>query len=242
MTNYDKKEISLDYFYKNRVKIFQKKRGYRFSVDSPILANFIPHSESDGLEIGSGSGIISLLLLYKKKFPFITGIEIQEDLFKLSEMSISANSFQSFFKVINDDFNIIFSDFKGIMNIFSNPPYLKIGIGHLSKNEEMKRGKFEIDIDLEQIVKKCSSILGRRGNLFLILPYDRFDELSDLSSKWGLFPVKFRKVLSFTDGKAERFLIQLSNYKGDPIELSPLVIYHSVGIYSEEMKDILAGR
>lgn len=242
MKNYDKDRISLDYFYKNRVKVFQHRKGYRFSVDSPILADFIPFSGYKGLEIGSGSGIISMLLLYRQKLPFITGIEIQKDLFALSKMSIEENSFQSVFEVINGDFIEICSEYKGIMNIFSNPPYLKTGIGHLSRNEEIRRGKFEVDIDLEQIVRSSSLILGDGGSLFLILPFDRFNELLDISHRNSLFPVKLRKVLSFTNGKPERFLIQLTNYKDDLNEVSPLIIYHSVGIYSDEMENILAGR
>ena len=242
MIKYDKDRISLDYFYKNRVKIFQNRKGYRFSVDSPILADFIPSSKYKGLEIGSGSGIISLLLLFRKKLPFITGIEIQKDLFELSKMSIEGNSLQDQFDVINADFSDIYSEYSGIMNIFSNPPYLKTGMGHLSRNVEVRKGKFEIDIDLEKIVGMSSSIMGKGGSLFLILPYDRFKELIDLSGQYGLFPVRLRKVLSFTDGKPERFLIQLTNYKDDLKENSPLIIYHSVGVYSDEMEDILAGR
>ena len=61
MIIYDRDRISLDYFYKNRVKIFQNRKGYRFSVDSPILADFIPSSKYKGLEIGSGSGKDTIL-------------------------------------------------------------------------------------------------------------------------------------------------------------------------------------
>ncbi len=242
MTLYDRERISLDYFYKNKVKIFQHRKGYRFSVDSPILADFIPGSGKNAIEIGSGSGVISLLLLYLKKFPFITGIEIQKDLFELTKMSIAENSLQSEFEVINGDFVEVCSDFKGIMNIFSNPPYLKTGIGHLSSNEEMRRGKFEIDIDLERLLAGCSLILGEGGNIFLIFPFERYKELIDIADTQGLFPVKLRKVLSFANGKPERFLIQLTNSKGDIEEVPPLIIYHSVGIYSDEMELILAGR
>ncbi len=128
------------------------------------------------------------------------------------------------------------------MNIFSNPPYLKTGIGHLSSNEEMRRGKFEIDIDLERLLAGCSLILGEGGNIFLIFPFERYKELIDIADTQGLFPVKLRKVLSFANGKPERFLIQLTNSKGDIEEVPPLIIYHSVGIYSDEMELILAGR
>ncbi len=242
MTRYDREKISLDYFYKNKVKIFQHKKGYRFSVDSPILADFIPVSADSALEVGSGSGVISLLLLYLKKFQFITGIEIQKGLAELTEMSIAENSLQSKFEVINGDFLEISPNYKGIMNIFSNPPYLKTGKGYLSNNEEMRRGRFEIDINLDRLLKGCSSILGKGGNVFLVFPYLRYEELIDIAGMQGLFPVKVRKVFSFENGKPERFLIQLTNSESDLEEIPPLIIYRSVGVYSDEMELILAGR
>ncbi len=242
MKDYDIDNISLDFFYKNQIKIFQNRKGYRFSVDSPILADFVPYSNNNGVEIGSGSGIISLLLLFRNKIPFITGIEIQKNLYELSLMSIKANEFQSKFKVINGDFNELYLQFKGIMNIFSNPPFFKKGIGHLSKNTEVRRGKFEIDIELSDIIKRSGEILGKGGNLFLILPFERFEELMKLSNNYKLYPARLRKVLSFQNGKPERFLIQLTNRKSDLKEESPLIIYSSLGLYSDEMENILAGR
>ena len=242
MRKYDREKITLDFFYKNKVKVFQNRIGYRFSVDSPILADFIPHSEYPGIEIGSGSGIISLLLLFRKKMPGVTGIEIQKSLCDLAEMSIEANGFEDVFKVVHGDFNRLFPGYKGVMNIFSNPPYLRTGLGHQSRNEEVRRGKFEIDITLEDILAKSGSILGEGGSLFLILPYDRYDELILISDRAGLFPSRIRRVYSLRNGKPERFLIQLTNYNSDLKEISPLIIYHSVGVYSDEMNEIFAGR
>lgn len=242
MRKYDSEKITLDFFYKNRVKVFQNRKGYRFSVDSPVLADFIPQSEYPGIEIGSGSGIISLLLLFRKKLPAVTGIEIQESLCELSEMSIEANGLRRVFTVVNGDFNRLYPEFKGVMNIFSNPPYLRTGLGHQSRNEEVRRGKFEIDITLEDLLVKSGSILGEGGNLFLILPFNRYEELIRLSGRAGLFPSRIRRVQSFRNGKPERFLIQLTNCNSDLEEISPLIIYHSVGVYSDEMNEIFAGR
>ncbi len=120
--------FSLDYFYRNQVKIYQNKKGYRFSVDSPILADFIPESNENAIEIGSGSGIISILVLFKNKLPLITGIEVQKKLYNLSLKSIRGNNMTERFTVINGDFNEVFEKFSGIKTIFSNPPYLQTNI------------------------------------------------------------------------------------------------------------------
>ena len=235
-------DVSLDFFYKNRVKVYQNKKGYRFSVDSPILADFVTGSDESGLEIGSGSGIISFLLLYKNKFPFITGIEIQKKLYDLSRQSIIENNKTEKFTVINGDFNELFENFSGIKTIFSNPPYLQTNIGRLSKNQEVRKAKFETALKLSQILKKSYKILGDRGSLFLILPFSRYEELTSISGKTGFHLAKLRRILSFKDSKPERFLIQLTNYECVFTEISPLVIYRTAGIYSDEMEKIFSGR
>jgi len=88
-------DITSGFFYKKKVIVFQRKKGYRFSVDSPILADFLPFSPNDNaLEIGTGSGIISLLALYKNKFSFIYGIEIQNKLSRLAKNKHTEKQFK----------------------------------------------------------------------------------------------------------------------------------------------------
>ena len=86
------KDETLDSFYLGRVLVLQKKRGYRFSVDAPLLADFIQTKESDELlELGTGNGIISLLLSIKP-FKHITAVEIQESLTDLALRNVRLNS------------------------------------------------------------------------------------------------------------------------------------------------------
>ncbi|MEI6614720.1 MAG: hypothetical protein WCL37_07465, partial [Chrysiogenales bacterium] len=92
-----------DAFYHGKVVIKQLKRGYRFAVDSPILADFLPHSHAPALEIGCGVGVVSLLALHLKKFPAITGVEIQEPLYRLAVDNAQANGMTEKFLVIQGD-------------------------------------------------------------------------------------------------------------------------------------------
>ncbi len=235
-------DITFDFFYKKKVIAIQRKRGYRFSVDSPILADFLPFSPNDNaLEIGTGSGIISLLALYKKKFSFIYGIEIQDKLSRLAKINIKKNNLNKKFKVINADFNEIYKNFSGIKTIFSNPPFKTTSIGRLSPNEEIRISKTEIKITLKELLKKSFSILGEKGSLYLILPYNRYKELIGLSNNIGYSISKLRYILSFKDGKVERFLIQLTNDRGSFKKLKPLIVFKHKGVYTNEMEDILSG-
>lgn len=241
MTN-DPPDITEDFFYKKKVIILQNKKGYRFSVDAPILADFLPSLPSEeALEIGTGSGIVSMLALYKKKFSYITGIEIQEQLSRLARLNAEKNRFHDRFQVIHGDFNTVYPDFKSARTIFSNPPFFELNRGRLSPNEEIRHAKAETRLNLRQLIKKTSRILNPLGGFYLILPYHRYNELITLSRQTGLYLSRIREVFSFKDGKPERFLVQLSIENVSAEKMEPLIIFKEKGIYTDEMDKILTG-
>jgi len=241
MTN-DRTEITEDHFYKKKVIILQNRNGYRFSVDAPILADFLPSLPSEeALEIGTGCGIVSMLALYKKKFSHITGIEIQEPLSRLARLNAEKNGFHHRFRVINDDFNTVYAGFKGTRTIFSNPPFFELKRGRLSPNDEIRDAKAETKLKLRQLIKKAARILTPNAGLYLILPFHRYDELVTLSRQSGLFISRLREVFSFKDGKPERFLVQLCIENVSTNKMEPLIIFKEKGIYTDAMDDILTG-
>ncbi len=94
---------SLDAFYLGRIRVLQKKKGYRFSVDAPLLADFIQTRHSDEiLELGPGNGIVSLLLSIKP-FKHITAVEIQESLTDLARRNIKLNNLEERISVVRED-------------------------------------------------------------------------------------------------------------------------------------------
>jgi len=234
--------VTHDYFYKKKVIILQHKKGYRFSVDAPILADFLPFCPSgEALEIGTGCGIISMLALYKKKFLKIHGLEIQGPLIQLAEMNGRKNGFSRQFQAVHGDFNEIYRDFTGIEHIFSNPPFFETNRGRLSPNQEIRDAKTETRLTLRQLLEKSYSIPAKKGSLYLVLPFSRYRETMDAAKTVGYFISRQREVFSFKDGKPERFLVQLTNYDVSPVKLQPLIIFKEKGIYTDEMDRILTG-
>lgn len=256
MINKENENITRDTFYKGKVIVYQHKKGYRFSVDAPVLADFLPFEpDRKALEIGTGSGIVSLLALYKKKFSFIHGIEIQEKLSRLAEINGKENGFSKKYNVINGDFNKVFNtnEFTGIRHIFSNPPFLSTNLGRLSPNREIRDAKFETTLRLQELLTKSYTLLNpkapgaaaeseSRGSLYLILPHSRFAEMERLAGQTGFFIHRLRLIFSFKIGKPERFLVQLTNQDVSPVDLKPLIIFKEVGKYTEEMENIFSGR
>ena len=240
-------ELTKNYFYNKKVFVYQGKKGYRFSIDSPVLAAFLPDlPEKNALEIGCGSGIISLLSIYKNKYKKIYCYEIQKRLSDIASLNVKENSFEKRIEIINADFleenNEAVKKNKNKFDIvFSNPPFFQLNKSRLSTNEEKAIAKFELKITLERLLKKTRSIMNENGDLYLILPYDRFIELQTLSEQSGYSIVKKRNILLVKGGKPERFLIQLRNNRTSSdhyIDEEPLIIYTQNSIYTEEMNSV----
>ncbi len=238
----DETDITENYFYKRKVIVCQPKKGYRFSIDAPILADFLPFAPSQkALEIGTGSGIVALLALYQNKFATIYGVEIQETLSHLASLNAKKNGYTENLTVITRDFKEIYQDFSGIHHIFANPPYFETHRGHLSPNAEIRDAKSETRLTLKELLRYTHAILDRNGTLDLILPYARYKETMDSAAKIGFSPTRLREVFSFKDGKPERFLVQLSSNTLSLEKLPPLIVFKEKGVYTEEMDKILTG-
>jgi tRNA1Val (adenine37-N6)-methyltransferase len=230
-----------DTFYHGKVVIKQLKKGYRFAVDSPILADFLPRSPWPALEIGCGVGVVSLLALQQKKFSRITGIEIQEPLYRLAVANSLANGLGERFQVIHGDFNTVCTRFENVQTIFCNPPFFKTDHGHISPDPTIRLARFEIALTLNDLLRCSAAILAPAGSLSLIFPFSRRKELLDEAAAYGLYPVKICSVQPFTDGPPDRFLVRLEKSKAPCREEPALVIFKARGVYSPEMEKIVSG-
>jgi tRNA1Val (adenine37-N6)-methyltransferase len=231
-----------DTFYHGKVVIKQLKKGYRFAVDSPILADFLPASAAPALEVGCGVGVISLLALYQKKFPAITGIEIQEMLYRLAVDNAATNGLSGRFKVIHGDFKRIHAGIANVQTIFCNPPFFKASQGRVSPDPTIRRSRFEIFLTLADLLRGCAVIMAPRGKLCLIFPFARQTELLAEAAAHGLFPAEIRPVQPFADAAPDRFLVQLQKIAKSYRLKVPLIIFKAKGVYTLEMERILAGK
>jgi tRNA1Val (adenine37-N6)-methyltransferase len=230
-----------DSFYHGKVIIKQPKHGYRFAVDSPILADFLPHAHAPALEIGCGVGVVSLLALQQKKFPLVTGIEIQESLYRLAVDNAAANGLSRRFHIIHGDFNRIHAGIVNVQTIFCNPPFFRAGQGRVSPDPTIRLARFEIALTLAGLLGGCNAILAAQGKLCLIFPFARQKELLAEAAAHGLHPTVIRPVQPFDDAAPDRFLVQLSKTRKPCRREKALIIFKAQGIYSPEMERILSG-
>ena len=145
-----------------------------------FIKNEIKCEDSTGelLDIGSGIGTLTIMLSDIKQFNKFTCVEIQEEVFKLLEENILINK-MSDVDIFNKDIkDMIKEEFKyKFRYIVSNPPYLKVYSGKLPKNEILKKSKFELCLNLNELLEVVDYMLMKDGIFFLILPIYRLKEI-----------------------------------------------------------------
>ncbi len=231
---------TLDTFYHGRVFVLQKKRGYRFSLDAPLLADFIRPSPTDGLlELGAGNGIISLLLS-RKPFRQIVCLEIQPALADLASRNVALNHLEGKITVLEQDLRTYRPD-EGYDIVFSNPPYIKKRGGQLSPSGEKSIAKHEIKCDIFDIMHAAGRALERDGRVCVIYPAKRKADFDRALEETGLRIRTLRFVHPRQGEPAHRFLAECGFSVSSPEIRRPLCVYNERGEYTPEMKAIFAG-
>jgi tRNA1(Val) A37 N6-methylase TrmN6 len=235
-----KEDETLDSFYYGKILILQKKKGYRFSIDAPLLADFIITYENEELlELGTGCGVISLLLSIKP-FKRITALEIQESLVDLAIRNVKLNNLENKITILHQDFSKFFPS-KKFDVIFSNPPYEKKGSGVLSPYLEKAIARHEIYCDLKTIFQTTTRLLKKSGRAYFIYPTKREKDFKNHLFQTDLKLNKIRYIIPREGEKANLFLVEV-NFHSNSHEVLPSLIIYKNNEYTEEMKKIFAGR
>lgn len=225
----------------NQLELSQSITGYRYSIDSFILADFAnPAQENKIIDFGTGNGILPLLLAYKTTSKII-GIEIQSSLLRHALRNIAQRRLKNQVTLIQGDIRFSKSFLKnGYFDIvLSNPPYRKLNSGRLNPNSEKAIARHEILITLPEIVENAANLLCDNGKLVMIYLPERYDELIKTIEEKGLTPNKIRFVHSNRNSDPKMFLVEaIKEGNGDLTILSPLYIYDNNGNYTLEMQKI----
>ena len=225
------------------IKLFQATDGYRFSIDAVLLENFISAKRLEkGIELGTGSGIISILLARRLQGANITAVEIQKNLAERAARNISLNNLEGRIEILERDIK----DLKKIYPsnkfdfVFTNPPFRKTKTGRLSIYEERAVARHEIEITLPDLIKTASYLLKHSGKFFLIYHPFRLAELISLLQKAKLEPKRMKFVHSRTGEEAKMVLIEAVKGSGTWLKIAPpLYIYEKDTEYTSELKKIL---
>ncbi len=236
-------DVSLDSI--RDIKVFQSKKGYRFSVDALLLFDFISLKKVGRIgDLGAGSGIVGILLAKKYPDAVVTLFEIQDSLATLAKKNITLNNLEERVKLMKADLRKIkpppsFIAPHSFDLLVSNPPFRKLKSGRLSVGEEQAIARHEIKLKLPDLINAATYLLKTRGRLCIVYHPSRLLELLDILKSKNLEPKRLRFVHSHVSSEAKMVLVEAT--KGGRAGLKvdkPLHIYKDDGSYTEEIMGI----
>lgn len=222
------------------LKILQKKDGFCFGMDSVLIANFAKISRKNAIvsDLGTGTGIISILVAGKQNPKKIYAIEIQDELVNMAKRSVEYNNLEDKIEVINAD---IVGISKGEFNkkfdyVISNPPYKKMNTGLINDNQKKLISRHEIKCTLRDVVYEASKLLKDNGVFYLVHRPDRLCDIFNVMREYKIEPKEIQLVYSHVNEEANLVLIKGVKC-GKPFlkVLKPLIVYNEKNEYTKEL-------
>lgn len=226
------------------IKIFQEKDGFRFSLDSLLLANFVdinPRAQKI-IEFGCGNGAILLYLSLKTKIDLI-GIDIQEASIELAKKSIELNGLGNQIKVFNYDIKHISNHFipSSFDFVVTNPPFFKVGeVKVVNQKHGLSLSRHELGVTFEEIVVSAKKMLKTSGAFCFVHRSDRLEEIISVLSKERFVLKRMRYVYTKPHSDSLMVLVEAryNGKTGSVRVLEPLYIYDNNQNYTQEVLDI----
>ena len=227
----------------NNLKIIQNKNGFCFGMDSVLLSDFAKNIKPNTkvIDLGTGTGILPILLSAKTKASKIVGIEIQEDVANMANRSVELNNLQNRLEIICENFKNLKNVYEtnSFDAIVTNPPYKTKGTGGINELKSKLISRHEITADLEDFISISSYLLKDQSNIYMVHRPERLVDILSIFRKYKLEP-KELKLVQPNCGKAPNLVLIKATKNAKPFLKidKPLYIYKSDGTYTEELLKI----
>ena len=235
-----KENESIDDLEYKGLKIIQNKKGFCFGIDSVLLTDFAKEIKPNSriIDLGSGTGIIPILLSAKTKNTNFIGIEIQEDVAEMASRSIKLNHLENRIKIENDSILNLKSKYeKGSFDVVTtNPPYKKLNTGLVNENSKKLISRHEITASLEDFIEITSYLLKDFGEFYMVHRPDRLVDIIYLMRYYNIEPKKIRFV--YPNRQKPTNLILIKGVKCGKTFLKfedNLYVYDEDGNYTEDI-------
>jgi tRNA1Val (adenine37-N6)-methyltransferase len=234
-------DVTLDSI--SNIRLFQSRKGYRFSVDALLLADFVNLKKVVKIgDLGAGSGIVGILLAKKYPDARVTLFEIQDSLAALAEKNVALNNLRDRVTVMKADvkglrlFDSSFAVPHSFDLLVSNPPFRRLKSGRISEGEEKAIARHEIKLGIHDLINAASSLLKAKGRLCVIYHPSRLMELFDILKKKRIEAKRLRFVHSNISSEAKMVLLEAVQGGRGGIKVDrPLNIYRDDGSYTDEV-------
>lgn len=225
----------------SHLSIIQDPARFCFGMDAVLLSGFARiESGAEVIDLGTGNGILPILLSAKTEAKHITGLEIQEGSVNLARRSVEMNE-------LTDRIRIVEGDLRDASKLFgkasfdvvvTNPPYMAAGKGLSNPRDEKAIARHEILCDLSDVIREAAALLKEGGSFFMVHRPFRLAEIITVMHEKGIEPKRLRMVYPFADKEPNLLLIE-GRRGGKPFLTveKPLIIYSKPDVYTDELRE-----
>ncbi len=242
MTNNLKEHERLDDLHRNGYRIIQNEKGFCFGMDAVLLSGFAAVRERErALDLGTGTGIIPILLEAKTGGEHFTGLEIQAEMADMARRSVALNH-------LEEKIDIVCGDIKEASQIFgaasfdvvtTNPPYMNDAHGLQNPDPVKAIARHEVLCTLEDVVREGAKLLVPGGRFYMVHRPHRLVEIINTMTSFKLEPKRIKFVHPFVDKEANMVLIEGIKGGKSMIKVEkPIIVYKEQGVYTDEIYDI----
>lgn len=237
-----KENERIDDLQRNHYRIIQNPKRFCFGMDAVLLSGFARAKEGDRvLDLGTGTGIIPILMEAKTKAAHLTGLEIQEESADMARRSVALNQLEKKIEIVTGDIKEAVSLFGAASFdvVTCNPPYMTEHHGLTNLEEPKAIARHELLCTLEDVISQAAGLLKPGGCFFLVHRPFRLVDIMVLMRKYRLEPKRMRMVHPFADKEPNMVLIEASRGGRPRMTVEkPLIVYREPNQYSDEIYDV----
>lgn len=232
----------IDELIRNNLKIIQSSGSFRFSMDAVLLSGFVTVRSGDNvLDLGTGTGVLPLLLSAKTLGKEFHGLEIQDDMAEMAGRSVLLNELEGSVFIRQGDLRDVSTIYAGARFdvVVSNPPYIEAGTGLVNPKDTYAISRHEVMCTLEDVIKAASISLRDMGRFAMVHRPSRLVDIVVHMRNYGLEPKRMRFVHPKTGARPNMVLVEALKGGGRELEVqTPLYIYDDQGNYTGEVQKI----
>ena len=241
----------MDYLVRKNERIDDLQNGYRiiqdplrfcFGIDAVLLSGFTKVKKGERvLDLGTGTGILPILLCARTEGESFVGLEIQEELAEMANRSVLYNKLERKISIVQGDIKEAATLFRAASFhvIVSNPPYMIASHGLQNPDTSKAIARHEILCTLEDLVSQASKLLPGGGRFYMVHRPFRLAEILAVLQKYHLEPKRMQLVYPFVDREPNMVLIEARKGSNSRMQVEPpLIVYEKPGIYTKSVKKI----
>ena len=232
----------IDDLQRNNYKIIQDPERFCFGMDAVLLSGFAKAKEGDRvIDLGTGTGIIPILMEAKTKASDFTGLEIQPESADMAQRSVELNHLESKIRIVTGDIKEASSLFGAATFdvVTSNPPYMTEHHGITNEKSPRAIARHELLCTLEDVISQAAKLLRPGGSFYMVHRPFRLADIMVLMREYHLEPKRMKLVYPYIDKEPNMVLIE--GLRGGRPRLTvekPLIVYKEPGVYTDEIYDI----